>query len=174
MFTTIAALAGWPAEDTLPHTRRGQTVLPGRVPRNPGRVRLIHRHFSPLGWNYVSSFRSPEEVNAVATDTDWCMVGEMISATLWLRTGVSSRLTLGRQSGSQLMVGHQHSNSSSPLVVLSSRFRAHFRREPSPPAQQIEEYEHAIPGSGQILFSEFQIQLAHRRKMEKIVVCRMD
>jgi hypothetical protein len=75
MFTTIAALAGWSA---------GETYL------TPGGVRpfyLVARPgfwggfgsfidvFSPLGWNYVSSFRSPEEVNAVATYTDWCMVG---------------------------------------------------------------------------------------------------
>lgn len=41
---------------------------------------------------------------------------------------------------------------------------------PLPPAQQIEEYERLIPGSGQILFDEFQAQGVHRRKMETILV----
>jgi uncharacterized membrane protein len=39
-----------------------------------------------------------------------------------------------------------------------------------PPAQQIEEYNRVIPGAGQALLTEFQLQSAHRRKMERIVV----
>lgn len=41
---------------------------------------------------------------------------------------------------------------------------------PFPPAQQIEEYDRVVPGAGAIIFSEFQAQGKHRRKMERIVV----
>jgi hypothetical protein len=31
--------------------------------------------FSPQAWNYVGSFRSPDEVSIVSAYADWCMVG---------------------------------------------------------------------------------------------------
>jgi len=41
---------------------------------------------------------------------------------------------------------------------------------PLPSAQQIEEYNRSVPGSGEILFAEFQAQSKHRRAMERIII----
>lgn len=76
MLTTIAAsLGAWsPIETSLTPGGLKPFYLVAR-PGFWGGFGSFLDVFSPQGWTYVSAFRSPEEVAAVASYDDWCMVG---------------------------------------------------------------------------------------------------
>jgi hypothetical protein len=87
MLTTIAsALGGW-LPDTTDLTAGG--VKPFYLVARPGfwgGFGSVLDIFSPQGWNYVSGFRSLEEIYAVSTYVDWCMVGHDLRQAIAVET----------------------------------------------------------------------------------------
>lgn len=55
-------------------------------------------------------------------------------------------------------------NSSAKII------QAKYRKAPLPTAEELKEYDGAVPGLSKIIISEFQKQGAHRRTMEKLLV----